>query len=134
MDNSLLLARENGTNINHHGGPHVTTVPLQTISRLAPFSALIISIIFVNYFLIRFYVLEGFLLERIYGKTYTQMNEVTRRGFVNHHIAGATKILILVLAAYPFVDVAFGTSTLHSHFLGSKYVTQGDILIVAAQM
>lgn len=130
---TLLLARENETAIPHHGA-HVTTLPLQSISKLAPFTGLIISIIFVNYFFIRFYVLEGFLLKKIYGKTYTQMNEITRRGFVNHHIAGATKILILFLAAYPFVDVAFGTATLHSPFAGSKYVTQGDILIVAAQM
>jgi len=62
------------------------------------------------------------------------MNETTRRGFVNHHIAGSTKLLILVIAAYPFIDVAFGTATFHSSFAGSKYVTQGDVLIVAAQM
>lgn len=116
------------------GGPHANRVPLQSISKLAPFSALIISIIFVNYFAIRFYVLEGFLLKKVYGKIYTTMNETTRRGFVNHHIAGSTKILILVIAAYPFIDVAFGTATFHSSFAGSKYVTQGDVLIVAAQM
>jgi hypothetical protein len=75
------------------GAPHIARLPNTSISHLAPFSALIISIIFVIYFVIRFYVLEGFLLRRVYGKTYTQMNEVTRRGFVNHHIAGATKIL-----------------------------------------
>jgi hypothetical protein len=115
-------------------GPHVVHVPLQTISVLAPFSALIISIIFVVYFAIRFYVLEGFLLKRLYGKIYTNMDETTRRGFVNHHIAGATKILILVVAAYPFVDVAFGSATFHSPFFGSKYVKQGDVLIVVAQM
>lgn len=62
------------------------------------------------------------------------MDETARRGFVNHHIAGATKLLILVLAAYPFIDVAFGTATFHTPFAGSKYVTQGDVLIVAAQM
>ncbi|KAH8588075.1 hypothetical protein B0O99DRAFT_639962 [Bisporella sp. PMI_857] len=114
--------------------PHVTHVPLESISRLAPFSALIISIIFIIYFLIRFYILECFLLAKIYGKTYTQMDETTRRGFVNHHIAGATKILILVLAAYPFIDVAFGSATFHSPYAGSKHVKQGDILIIAAQM
>jgi hypothetical protein len=42
--------------------------------------------------------------------------------------------LILVVAAYPFVDVAFGSATFHSSFAGSKYVTQGDVLIVVAQM
>ncbi|KUJ12275.1 uncharacterized protein LY89DRAFT_204393 [Mollisia scopiformis] len=132
-----LLVREilvvNSTDIPHKG-PHVTKVPLQTISKLAPFSALIISIIFVVYFVVRFYVLEGFLLRRLYGETYTRMDETTRRGFVNHHIAGSTKLLILVLAAYPFVDVAFGTANFHTPFAGSHYVTMGDVLIIVAQM
>ncbi|KAE8453203.1 hypothetical protein EG329_011270 [Mollisiaceae sp. DMI_Dod_QoI] len=117
-----------------HKGPHVTHVPVQTISKLAPFSALIISIIFVNYFIIRFYILEGFLLRKIYGKIYTQMDDNTRRGFLNHHIAGSTKIFILVLAAYPFIDVAFGTANFHTPFAGSKYITMGDVLIIVAQM
>jgi hypothetical protein len=115
-------------------GPHVNRVPLESISVLAPFSALILSIIFVFYFVIRFYILEGFLLKKMYGSIYTNMNDNTRRGFVNHHIAGTTKILILVVAAYPFIDVAFGSATFHSPFAGSKIVTQGDVLIVAAQM
>ncbi|KAH8801410.1 hypothetical protein F5884DRAFT_684586 [Xylogone sp. PMI_703] len=115
-------------------GLHITNVPLETISKLAPYSALIISLIFVIYFLIRFYVLEGFLLKNVYGDIYTEMEDITRRGFVNHHIAGSTKIFILIIAAYPFIDVAFGASTLHSPFAGSRIVTQGDILIIAAQM
>lgn len=115
-------------------GPHVMRVPLESISKLAPFSALIISIICVVYFLVRFYILEGFLLRKIYGRTYTNMNEIVRSGFVNHHIAGGTKILILIVAAYPFIDVAFGDSTFHTPFAGSKIVTQGDVLIVVAQM
>ncbi|KAM3080293.1 hypothetical protein ACMFMF_003703 [Clarireedia jacksonii] len=133
MKTSMVSRHLNETGIDGHR-PHVTHVPLQSISRLAPFSALIISIIFVNYFLIRFYILEGFLLQLVYGKTYTQMDETTRRGFVNHHIAGVTKFLILILAAYPFIDVAFGSATFHTPFAGSKHVSQGDILIIAAQM
>jgi hypothetical protein len=115
-------------------GPHVTQVPLQSISSLAPFSALILSIICISYFLIRYYVLEGFLMEKLYGKIYTSMDETTRKGFVNHHIAGTTKIIILIVAAYPFIDVAFVHSTFHTPFAGSKFVTQGDILLVVAQM
>lgn len=115
-------------------GPHVLHVPLESISKLAPFSALILSIVFVFYFLIRFYILEGFLLRKVYGKTYTNMDDITRRGFVNHHIAGTTKILILIVAAYPFIDCAFGSSTFRSPFAGSKLVTQGDVLLVVAQM
>ena len=129
-----IASRHFRDNFDHHRHPHVTHIPLESISRLAPFSALIISIIFVNYFLIRFYLLERFLLPKAYGKIYSQMDETKRRGFVNHHIAGATKIFILIIAAYPFIDVAFGRATLHSPFAGSKYVTQGDVLIVAAQM
>lgn len=113
MDNFITSRNNNSTAVNFDlppimKGPHVNRIPVQTISKLAPFGALIISIIFVVYFAIRFYVLEGFLLKRIYGKTYTQMNETTRRGFVNHHIAGTTKIMILIIAAYPFIAVAFG--------------------------
>lgn len=115
-------------------GPHVTKVPLESISRLAPFGALILCIIFVNYFFVRFYILEGFLLRKVYGEIYTRMDDTARRGFVNHHIAGGTKLLILIIAAYPFIDVAFGNATFHSPFAGSKLVTQGDVLIIAAQM
>lgn len=126
------ILHENST-LDNKKGPHIDHVPLESISKLAPYSALIISIIFVIYFVIRFYILELFLLKKIYGKTYTTMNEVTRRGFVNHHIAGTAKIAILILAAYPFIDVAFLTATLHSPYAGSKIVTHGDILIIAAQ-
>jgi hypothetical protein len=114
--------------------PHVTHLANSSISKLAPFSGLIISIIFVLYFLVRYYILEGCLLRWLYGEKYIKLSDKERRGFVNHHIAGTTKILILIIAAYPFVDIAFGSSTLHSPFGGSPYITQGDILIVAAQM
>ncbi|EPE25459.1 hypothetical protein GLAREA_01371 [Glarea lozoyensis ATCC 20868] len=127
------LDNETAIVVSGHRQPHITKVPLQTISKLAPFSALILSIIFVVYFAVRFYLLEGYLLKKCYGDIYTRMNETVRRGFVNHHIAGGTKLMILVIAAYPFVDVAFGSAHLHSPFAGSKIVTMGDILIIAAQ-
>ncbi|KAK2597512.1 hypothetical protein N8I77_012294 [Diaporthe amygdali] len=114
---------------------HLDRMPLTTISILAPFSAMIMSIVFVIYFAIRFYILEGFLLRRVYGTTYTTMDETTRRGFVNHHIAGGTKILILIAAVYPFISVVFGTSTFHTRFSGTATpVTMGDVLIVVSQM
>jgi hypothetical protein len=91
MEPSIYPRARNGSSLA--GAPHITRLPNTSISHLSQFTGLIISIIFVIYFVIRFYVLEGFLLRRVYGETYTQMSEVTRRGFVNHHIAGATKIL-----------------------------------------
>jgi hypothetical protein len=114
--------------------PRIAHIPVTSISRLAPFSALIISIIFVFYFAIKYYVLEGFLLRRIYRSTYTNLDNVNSRGFVNHHIAGATKITILLMAAYPFIAVAMGIRSLHSPYVKGSAVRLGDILIVAAQM
>ncbi|KAJ6041616.1 uncharacterized protein N7446_010504 [Penicillium canescens] len=103
---------------------------LGPISILAPFSALIISVTLVIYFLIRFYVLEGFLIRRVYGSIYTDMSELNRRGFVNHHIAGFTKIVILIVAAYPFICITFSKATFQAAY---ALVTMGDILVVVAQ-
>lgn len=108
--------------------------PHEPISILAPFSALIISIVLVVLFLIRYYVLEGFLIECLYGRIYTDLTDVNRRGFINHHIAGTTKIIILVVAAYPFIDVTFGDATFHTPYVKGSVVTLGDILVVVAQM
>ncbi|KAJ5103879.1 hypothetical protein N7532_004408 [Penicillium argentinense] len=115
-----------GSNIDHK--------PLETISILAPFSALIISIALVVFFLIRYYILEGFLIKWAYGPIYTGLDEVNRRGFVNHHIAGVTKILILIVAAYPFINVTFCEGTFHTRFTRESPVTMGDLLIVVAQL
>jgi hypothetical protein len=131
---NVIETGTNATELMDVKGPHVSQVPLESISELAPFSALILSIICITYFLIRFYLLEGFLMKRVYGHIYTAMDETTRRGFVNHHIAGTTKIFILIVGSYPFIDVAFVHSTFHTPFAGSKIVTQGDILIVVSQM
>jgi hypothetical protein len=106
---------------------------LGPISILAPFSALIISITLVIYFLIRYYVLEGFLIRRAYGLIYTDLSELNRRGFVNHHIAGFTKIVLLIVAAYPFICVTFGKATFQTAYAHGSVVTMGDILVVVAQ-
>lgn len=119
-----------------HAGGNLQKKPLQEISKLAPFSALIISIILVIFFLIRFYILEGFLIKWLYGPIYTNLNEQNRRGFINHHIAGTTKIIILAIAAYPFVVITFGKETFSTPFAPqlNSVVTMGDMLIVVAQM
>ncbi|KAI2710222.1 hypothetical protein CBS147332_5923 [Penicillium roqueforti] len=119
---------------------HPHPIPLGTkqlgpISDLAPFSALIISFVLVIFFLVRFYVLEGFLIRRLYGSIYTEMSELNRRGFVNHHIAGVIKVIILVVAAYPFISVAFCKGpSFNTPFVKGSVVTLGDILIVVAQI
>jgi len=113
---------------------HIQGFPLTAISIFAPFTGLILSVVLLIFFLVRFYILELFLLRKLYGKKYTNLDEINRRGFVNHHIAGATKILILIVGAYPFLNVAFGKAGFHTPFGTGSRVTMGDILIICAQL
>ena len=115
-------------------GAHIRHSPVTSISELAPYSALILSIVLVVLFLIRFYILQRFLLERFHGSTYTQLDDATRRSFLNHYIAGATKLTILIIALYPFGSVTFGTANFHTPYVHGSKATMGDILLVAAQM
>ncbi|GES61224.1 hypothetical protein ATEIFO6365_0006068300 [Aspergillus terreus] len=115
----------------HHG---LQNLPQEPISKLAPFSALIISIVLVILFLTRFFLLEGYLIQRLYGKTYLDLSELNKRGFINHHIAGFTKIVILITAAYPFIAIIAGRGTYQTPYAHGSVVRLGDILIVAAQM
>ncbi|KAF7974656.1 hypothetical protein HWV62_11540 [Athelia sp. TMB] len=113
---------------------HIQGFPITTISVLSPYTGLILAVVLCVLFLVRFYVLELFLLQRLYGIKYTCLNEIDRRGFVNHHIAGATKIIILITAVYPFLSVAFGHSGFHDPFVKGSIVTMGDILVICSQM
>ena len=115
-------------------GAHIRHSPVTSISGLAPYSALILSIVLVVLFLIRFYILQRFLLEKLHGSTYTQLDDATRRSFLNHYIAGATKLSILIIALYPFASVTFGTADFHTPYFRNSKVTMGDLLLIAAQM
>lgn len=113
---------------------HIRLFPVGSISILAPYIGLILSVVLLIFFLIKFYLLELFLLRKLYGEKYTKLDEINRRGFVNHHIAGATKIIIFIVGVYPFFDVAFGDAGFHTPFMNGSTVTMGDILVVCAQM
>lgn len=113
----------------HHkldGRPHVTRIENESISKLAPFAGIIVTISLVVFFLVRYYVLEKFLLVRCYGETYLKLNENQRRAFLNHHLGAAAKALMLVTAAYPFFAVIAGPARVSSPFAGSTRVTLGD--------
>ena len=116
------------------GDEHIKAVQNVPISQLAPFSALIITVVLVILFLIKQYILETFLLNWLYGEKYTQLKDSDRRGFLNHHIAGATKLIILVVGVYPFIDVAFRYGYLNKPYAPGSIVTLGDILVVVTQM
>jgi len=115
-------------------GAHIRHSPATSISELAPYSALILSIVLIVLFLIRFYILQRFLLEKLHGSTYTQLDDATRRSFLNHYIAGATKLTILIIALYPFASVTFGTANFHTPYVHGSRITMGDLLLIAAQM
>ena len=112
----------------------LTFLTATSISRLAPYSALILSIVLVVLFLIRFYILQRFLLEKIHGSIYTQMDDITQRTFLNHYIAGATNLAIFIIAIYPFCSVIFGTADFHTPYVRGSGVTMGDLLLIAAQI
>lgn len=113
---------------------HIKGFPVSKISFLSPYSGLILSIVLIVLFLIRFYVLQSFLLEKLYGEKYTNLDDANRRGFLNHHIAGATKMIIFIVGIYPFGAVAFGQAHFHTPFAPGSPVTLGDLLLVCAQL
>ena len=115
-------------------GAHIIHSPVTTISKLAPYSALILSIVLIVLFLIRLYMLQSFLLKKIHGSIYTQMDDITRRSFINHYISAATKLTILMVAIYPFGSVTFGTANYHTPYIQGSRITMGDLLIVAVQL
>ncbi|KAL9063479.1 MAG: hypothetical protein Q9161_009442 [Pseudevernia consocians] len=116
------------------GDEHIKHVPLTALSKLSPYSALTLSIVLVVLFLLKQYIIEAFLLKRLYGSKYTQLDDTNRRGFVNHHIAGATKLIILVVAVYPFINVAFRYAVLNDPYARGSKVTLGDVLVVCTQI
>lgn len=119
----------------HHRGPHFNFLVNEPASKLIPYSGLILTLTLVAIFIARFYIFECFLMSWFYGRKYTSMNETARRGFVNHHVAGTIKVILFAGAAYPFFDIAFGTSMLHSSYdRHGGVITMGDVLLVCSQL
>lgn len=122
------------TDIDVPGDEYIKHTPLTPLSKLAPYSGLILSIVLVVLFLAKQYILEGSLPERCYGAFYTSLSDRNRRGFLNHHIAGVTKILILVVGVYPFIDVAFRYGQLQGLYAPGSSVRLGDVLVVCTHV
>ena len=113
---------------------HVRKFPVSSVSNLTPYGALILSIFLIVLFLIRFYILQNFLLEKLHGPKYTQLNDVNRRNFLNHYIACGTRLAIFIIGVYPFGSVVFGGSTFNTPYIHGSRVTMGDILLISTQM
>ena len=107
---------------------------VSSISALTPYGALILSIVLVILFLIRFYILERFLLQKLYGSKYTQLNGADKRSFLNNHIAAATKFVTFIIAIYPSGSVVSGRADFHAPFVRGSKVTMGDMLLTSAEL
>lgn len=108
------------------------------VSRLAPYSGMVIALCLVFVFCI-LPPLEHKLLPLLYRDTFAHIqtagDERIRRNFINHHIAGGLKIILLLMGMYPFVAVAFGSDSIHSSFdRHGGLVTHGDVLVVCMQL
>lgn len=112
---------------HHHGGyGGLKQLVNEEVSQLAPYAGMILTVILVIYFLVRYYVFEKFLLRRMHGDVYDKLNDNQRRGFINHHIAACAKILMLSSLSYPFFSILAGKAAVHTLVAGSKVVTYGD--------
>ncbi|KAJ9494488.1 hypothetical protein LTR99_010747 [Exophiala xenobiotica] len=116
-------------------GPHLDQLVNESVSALAPFAALILTITIVVLFLVRLCVIERILMRtKRYRCHFDRLGPIQQCTFINHHVAAACKVTLLFSAAYPFLAVAFGHSTLQSPIIPHHRPTNGDLLIVCAQI
>ncbi|KAF2435590.1 hypothetical protein EJ08DRAFT_656583 [Tothia fuscella] len=117
-----------------HRKPHITTILNQGISDLIGYGALILTVLLCLIFLVRHYLLQGLVFKWLYGRIWTELSGHNRRSFMNHHIGGAIKLLVLFIGAYPWVKVLFLDSNLTDSLGYGSRVTMGDILFVLTQL
>jgi hypothetical protein len=116
-----------------YGDSRLKSFPAEPLSILSQFSAVILTTVLLVLFLIRNYILEGFLLERIYKDIWNEQSDRSQRSFLSHHVSTATKLVILIVGCYPFSAVAFGHASFHSLYAPGSHATMGDILVVMVQ-
>ncbi|KAG9512011.1 hypothetical protein KCU99_g6842, partial [Aureobasidium melanogenum] len=101
------------------------------LSKLVPFSGLILTICCVVVFLVRVYLLEP--LVKRFTKQYKHLDQAQRRSFINHYVAATIKLILIVVAVYPAIVVLSGHRSLQSSF-GSRDVTYGDVLVIVFEI
>lgn len=122
---------------DHHGdhGLHLGQLINQLISRIAPFSGLILTIAACILAVIRLYLLDLVIIPKAYShRILRPLTDGQRRSFVNHHVAVGTKILLVAVTAYPLLAILAGDATPHTPFAKGTSTTLGDILIVSSQI
>ncbi|ELR03121.1 hypothetical protein VC83_05684 [Pseudogymnoascus destructans] len=121
--------------MHHHGSFHFSEIINQLISDIAPFSGLILTITACVLAIIRLYLLDLVIVPKAYSPQILQsLSNGQRRSFVNHHVAAGTKILLLIVTAYPLLAIFTGHATPHTHFVKGSSTTLGDVMIVSSQI
>lgn len=110
---------------------HLHHLPDTTVSKLMPFSSLIMAVSLAFIALVRFPIER--LLASVYGNIYTRLDEKQRRAFLNNHVASLIKFLLIAFAAYPVFALLI-TEPFQSPYAGSKTVTLGDVLLVCTNI
>lgn len=82
------------------------------------------------YFAFVRYLLEGFVMPRIFRKAYLDLTVVNQRSFISH-VHWLTVKLCLIPAVWPFVNVFFCGRTLKDSIVPNTSVSNADILSVA---
>lgn len=128
---------ENGGDAHHHHGPHPPAFANinELISKIAPFSGLILTITAVVFAVIRLYGIERLVLRHVYSPQVTKgLTEAQKRSFINHHMAAGSKLILLILCAYPLLAILIGRGTPHTPYAPGAAATLGDVLIVSSQI
>ncbi|THX05582.1 hypothetical protein D6D17_05104 [Aureobasidium pullulans] len=102
------------------------------LSKLVPYSALILTVSCVVIFLVRMYLLEP--LVKRYTSEYKHLDQAQRRSFINHYVAASIKLILIIASVYPAISVISGHKNLQSPFAGSSTVKVGDVLLCTFQV
>lgn len=117
-----------------HGKFHFADIINQLISGIAPYSGLILTIAACILAVIRLYLLD-LIIPKVYSpQIIRSLSDGQRRSFINHHVAAGTKIVLLIITAYPFLAIFAGHKTPHTAFAKGTSTTLGDVMIVSSQI
>lgn len=107
----------------------------QPISKIAPYGSLLLTISACVLAILRLYFLDIIVIPKAYPKRLlSQLTDGQRRSFVNHHVAAATKVLLIIITAYPFIAIAAGKATPSTPFFAHSKTTLGDVLVFSTQI
>ncbi|KAJ4992967.1 hypothetical protein SVAN01_01671 [Stagonosporopsis vannaccii] len=80
-------------------------------------------------------LLSDYLFPKLtYPEIFKRLSPSQNRRFVNHHVLISAKILMIVLALYPYLAIVTGHAQFNTPFIAGASTTMGDITIVATSI